>query len=479
MTSTETPRVVVVALSLLFALAMLAAAFTASDPGHLGLDEYVWGFYWLRDFSPGTRVAAVSAVFVTAIPAVNRSLRRVFARTVRFVANATGAAGPSLVVASLTVVSWLLRSQAVYGDGLGTIYELQIGEVINWKEPLDRFITSRAYVITNQMFGWKPAPAIALVSCAAGIGYWTTALALARLIGADLGERVAVFLLLVSIGAVQVFFGNVENYSLLGAGTTCYLYAGLRYLRTGRGFDWAVVALAVTACIHLSAVWLVPTLAVLAWLGLAGDAAETLRLPRPTPEARRRFATEARSGFAAAALVSGITLTLGTYFLGSTQGLSQDNFGGGDGRMWVPLFETSTQFEKFTMFSVDHLAAVANEVLLICPTGVVLVVGYLLAAPNHRQGCDRVGIFLISACASFLTYIFLFNPDQAGVRVGILNEWDLFSPPAWPLIVLGAWLWKSRGREDRERQHYVATVVIATGMVHASAWILSNAGARF
>ena len=46
---------------------------------------------------------------------------------------------------------------------------------------------------------------------------------------------------------------------------------------------------------------------------------------------------------------------------------TSDRPGGGDARWFVPLWETQTRWEQYTMFSWPHLRDVLNEQLLVGP----------------------------------------------------------------------------------------------------------------
>ncbi len=467
-----TPVRVLVTLCWIFLGLMLAAP-------HLP-EEIAWGYFWIGNFSPWVRVVAFALLLALSLPRLNRTVRRIFSAAVESLAHLTKRYGILLLCTCLFFISWWLASKTIYGDGGETMSLLKAGQRINWREPLDRYFTARMYHFTHTLFGWGPRAAIAMVSCLAGIVYWMTAAALARLLGTSREDRTVIFLLLISMGAVQIFFGNIENYSLLGAGSMLYLYLGLRYLERGTGLVWACLALAVTSCIHLAAVWLLPTLPLLAISGAFRFSHDETGYSFMISRVRlRRLLLESGIGMLGVLLVFGGTFLLAIHHLDSWRNLSIAWFGGGDGRLWVPLFHPSTRFESFTMFSWEHLRALMNELLLICPIGLFLVVAYLLFSPGRVRRCDRQILFLGSCTLLYLAYMSLFNPDMAVfAHPGILNEWDLFSVAAFPLVLLGTYLW-ARWEPDSWQKRYVSVLLVVLGAIHASAWILSNAKMTF
>lgn len=96
--------------------------------------------------------------------------------------------------------------------------------------------------------------------------------------------------------------------------------------------------------------------------------------------------------------------------------------GDGDGRLWVPLFEINSPFEKFTMFSLAHFVAVANEVALLAGPAAIVCLAWLTLGGAGARLARREVVFLASCVAMTLAYIFFFNPDMAVLNVGILNE---------------------------------------------------------
>lgn len=477
---------VAAACCILFAVAMAVSGFLMNRPDRAGSvfwipgpiwgEEGVWGFDWLRDHSPIARLAAVFLVLAAAVPAINRLLRRTALGLLLILGRQLGRTVSFLVPFGMALTGWWLRSATLYGDGAGTS-DILLGnkEWMNWKEPLDRLITVIVYRLLHVSGHWQPAEAIALVSCVAGIAYWATIIGIARLLTKDGRRQIAIFLLLSCVGVTQLFFGNIENYSLLGAGIMLYLYLGLRFLRSGRGLALAAWTLGLTVCVHLSAVWLLPTLGVLVLLRLEGYRQSGARHPWRIPrEEAVRLAKQMGVGVLGIAVVGLLTFALGIHLIGNAGGLSSANFGGGDGKVFMPFLHASTMYEKYTVLSWAHLVATVNLLLLLCPGMLILASSYLLFTPPERRRYDRSILFLSAAATCCLAYVFFFNPDHAIYGVGVLNEWDLFSLPAFPIALLGVYLWLE-WEPAAERQAYLATLVVCTGFIHAAAWILSNA----
>lgn len=447
----------VVALGLWSLLAAVVAAELRPPQG-------LWGLVgWLALPAP-LRIAVCAVLATLALPPAASAM----VRRVRGVASRVGVTlrrvPVGLWIALLVAVSWLLRSSFTVGDGAQTVALLEAGELINTKEPLDRLITAAVYRSGHWLLAWDAATAIAVVSTAAGAVFW---LAVARL-----GRRHPIpslgawpwWLLLGTTGATALFCGHVENYSLLTAATLWTLVLALEAAQEPDRSLWpAALALGISVAVHLAAVWLAPALVVAWW-----ERARARELGGGTVR-------EAVWGFAVSLLplVCVVTAMWAAGF--DVGGFSLATFGGGDGTLFVPLRETSTPFESYTMFSAEHLSAFANELLLVAPVGMLVALATALRGSDSTQG-GRGARLLLAATVGTLAYALLFNPDMMVFypSLGALAEWDLFAFLAVPVTVLGLWQVRN-GWPATDLGNGALAAAAAVSTVHGLAWIAFNA----
>ncbi len=461
--------------------ALLAAALLGILALHALADprppDGVWGAVGVLAFSPWLRWALLTAAALLALPAVSRRAVRAAAPSARRLVQALAGVPGWAWIALLVAAGWLGRSRVLTGDGAATIGLIQSGELINYKEPVDRLVSALVYRAGNALTGWDAGTAIALVSTLAGALYWAAVLRFARSRPVSGSGGWVVWALLATIGAVQLFFGHVENYSLLTAGTAWTLVLALEAVADpGRPIWPPALAFGITFAVHLSAAWLAPAMVALWWERVR----ERGRSNEPGPVAGRRAAVREAAVGAAVSTLPFALVALGMAAGGvAVSGFSPATFGGGDGKLFVPLFTVSTPYERFTMFSVAHLAAFANELLLVAPAGVVLA---LLGPLGRRRGgarSDGGTRVLMAAAGGTVAYAFAFNPDMmvANPALGVFNEWDLFAFAAVPVTMLGLW-WLRTAFDPGEERDALVLSCAATSFVHTVGFLVLNAGVR-
>ncbi len=151
-----------------------------------------------------------------------------------------------------------------------------------------------------------------------------------------------------------------------------------------------------------------------------------------------------------------------------------DRPGGDDGRWLVPLWETTTRREHYTMFSWLHLRDLLNQQALVAPVVLpALLLGWLgtlqrSTGLDQRQRTQSIGRFLCWAAGAHLLLVCLWNPDFGGQR-----DWDLFSLAAIPTTLLLIWQ-VPRWFPEPGWQRLAIWPLIAVQALHTGAWIYQN-----
>lgn len=362
----------------------------------------------------------------------------------------------------------------------------------SWQAPLDVFLHSQTWLHLGgviESLPWQllgglspdlPNGAIVyrLLSPIAGAFFLTGALGF--VFARKLGSVWIPFLLLVSLGTMQLFFGYVENYSFAAAGIMVYLWLGIRVLH-GRAPLWvAATALAITNALHPSTIVLAPSLLALGWLMWRWRnllASADVYGEAQSAELRRMAKTPAASSFLRLALQIVLPMLLvgvGVFVWmewsghGLTALLETDRPGGDDARLFVPLWEITSHREQYLMFSWEHLRDFLNEQILIAPIVLPALAMLWLGGAGAKKLWRGEGVFLLAASAFYLLFIWVWNPDYGGQR-----DWDLFSLSAIPLAALTVWM-GTRVLVHRRLLWSGLAPLILLQMLHTAAWIWSN-----
>jgi hypothetical protein len=140
----------------------------------------------------------------------------------------------------------------------------------------------------------------------------------------------------------------------------------------------------------------------------------------------------------------------------------------------VPLFQTSTRWQHYTMFSVAHTLDWLNIHLLISPFGLFLIVmTWLTIVRFHltvfeRQADRDYGYFLGLTAAMYLLLTWLWNPDYGGQK-----DWDLFAPAAFVYTFWAGYLLvNTLTKPDKLRA--AGLFAVAVSLLHTGAWVFAN-----
>jgi hypothetical protein len=330
-----------------------------------------------------------------------------------------------------------------------------------WQAPLDVFIHAKAWQLGNRLFGWPdPIPVYLIISTLCGVAFVWILLRLATWLGRNRTERVLTVGLVLTLGMLELFFGYIENYSMIAVGVLLYAWLALRTVRGEIGMIWPATVLAITHATHPATIILAPSLLYLAWVqgrGRAGGA-----------RARGFWRAVLTMTIPYVLVFAGVVALMSGGRHGLDALLGVDFPGGGDRRWFVPLFQITTKWEHYTMFSLGHLIDIVNEQLLVAPA---IVPGLALAAIFAWPRLPRRDpVFRLLALITGLYFLLTltWNPDYGGQK-----DWDLFSGPATPAALWLAYI-LPRVLPERQALRGAGWALISAQAFHLGAWIYQN-----
>ncbi len=192
----------------------------------------LWGINQLHYFSPEFRLALCAIGLFILIPAVNRSLAKLLIRTSAWLGERFNKRNRylkySLVSLLGLVVFWFLKAQTpLLGDGYLRAGEIRIGKLISAAEPLDSLL----HLLVSKSLGLDAYTTYSVLSCFAGGLFVFLILLLCDCLGRDSREKLFIFLILITMGANQLFFGYIESYTLMYTAMAGYVLFSVRYLQ--------------------------------------------------------------------------------------------------------------------------------------------------------------------------------------------------------------------------------------------------------
>jgi hypothetical protein len=358
-----------------------------------------------------------------------------------------------------------------------------IWTIYNWQSPLSIFVHAQLWLWLNPTLGVSVETLYAITSVLSGVGFVYVLFLLVDTLGRDWTQKATIFGLVVTTGSLQLFFGYVENYTIISLGLMLTLYLGVRCLQGEVSLAWPSLTLAVTNTFHPSTIVLWPAMGYVGW-----------QIAARQPSAKGSALQWVRLVLPPILVFAGLTALMAAGGHGPAAMLTNDRPGGADGIPFVPLFRVTTQWQHYTLFSLAHLLDWANEHFLISPFGLFLLLLYLItrlsqlksARSLHPDGRSEPGLqevrtqaevtaFLTVASLVYLLLTFVWNPDYGGRR-----DWDLFAPSAFVYTSLAASV-LIRQLADRPETAggsctlpRAARLLIAVSALHTLAWIYYN-----
>ncbi|RIK37900.1 MAG: hypothetical protein DCC55_22850 [Chloroflexi bacterium] len=340
---------------------------------------------------------------------------------------------------------WLLRERTYHGDALLKLELLRERTIQTdpyvWKEPLDSVLVYSATALLR-MWGQPPETAIALLSVLAGMAYMAAVLYGAAVLAVDNGQRTRYLVGLLALGSAQLWFGHVENYSLVTACAFAVTALAIGYLHE-RNRLWPVgLAAGFAVSFHPQAAFTLPALLlllerrdwlrqglVLAGAGLAGPLLTLLSLRAldvPWPAVNGGFAGDDQ------------------LFLSPAQALAP-------AQLWDAL----------------------NNLWLIAPLAPLWLVfgGWALSQRTLWQA--RTFRYLTVLAMGLLFYHFTFQNDLPRPR-----DWDLFAIVAPGLTLWGLWAWEAwlavRRKDPPRSSHAMMWPALTFAVLFVLSWVGIN-----
>ena len=345
-----------------------------------------------------------------------------------------------LVAGACGVAFFMLRNWFINPDG--ALYPMKFmvdvpakGFHATHDEMWELYIHSKFWLFTNNQFGWSVAESYQVLSSAAGAVFVFLMLTWCRRLLPP--QWPIVFLACISGGYMQLFFGDVENYTLTTTIVMGYFLASALVLEGRTSVVSPAILLGVAMTFHLEAGFLLPSLVYLLWLG-----------------------SQRGQGFRVLAAVIALVLVVaGTLLFFDRAGLPI-----------ADLFSNSHAFSDGGHFremlappSLEYYLQITNLSFLLVPSWVLLVV--LLA--YRRIPLDPINVHLVLASAGMTALVIGWK-----AQLGVYNDWNLFAMAAVPISLL---VWRNVFQvAGASRLPWPIVAMITVCFAHSYSWVIGN-----
>jgi hypothetical protein len=337
--------------------------------------------------------------------------------------------GGMAVAASMFV---LFRSRNhLLGDGYVVLSNITSPDVFVPTEILDVLSHRFLYYVVGD-----PELSYLILSIASGILFLTVVCLFTRRLTQSVVGRIAAVVIFLGLAQMQFFFGYAENYTVMTAVTSLFMYLGWRNALDDGNFLWAVVAFVFAGLFHLSAWCLLPGLCFLFML-------KRSRTGKPI--------------YAAAGVLT-LLLALASAVFYYTQYEGEQIF--------APIL--ASEINPYTMLSSSHLLDIVNISLLVAPLPLIAIVGVLLLG-NIRGKLRRPEVvFLALSALGALLFAAAVDP-----KLGAIRDWDLLSLFGIPVAFFAAHL-IVHVMSGQKVNKVLAGAGLAVILVNTVPWIASN-----
>jgi len=413
--------------------------------------ERLWGLNLLHYMPFFLRWFLIGLGLLILIPKVNRFVSDSLAKLMARIENGLKRINEYYKYAVISIVSflpfWIFSVKTrLLGDG-----NLRVAEILDgWKfsptEPLDFYLHAQL----SNFLKLDPSTTYAILSCLGGVLFIFFILLLSDLMGEEGQKKLLVFSVLATLGANQLFFGYVESYTLMYVTLGGFVLFSLHYLKGRCGFLWPGLLFLLSAGLHLSAIFLLPSVL---YLGVA----------KKSQEAEAKSITFSWVNIINMAL---ILLCLSGGFLVLRNLTPQESDLGS-----FLIFPLGANEHPYSLFSFSHLLDFLNHQLLISPLGIPIwiILGLFYRKKINFKRSEVVFLLMVSVCA--LIFGLVVDP-----KLGYPRDWDLFAFTGLGYTILGIYFLLNVLKESEVKKlRYVTSALVSTALISTLPWIYVNA----
>ncbi|MCK4403761.1 MAG: tetratricopeptide repeat protein [candidate division Zixibacteria bacterium] len=413
--------------------------------------ERVWGVNLLYYLPPIWRWILVISGLLILVPHINKVVGNFLTNISYRMATRFKKINKYYKYAFLSLIGgiffWTFRVKTfLLGDSFLRAREINLGGKLSFTAPLDFLL----HVKAAKFLSWDAFQTYAVFSVLSGVVFLFLILLLGDMMGKDNKERVLIFLVIITMGTSQLFFGYVESYTLVYVAMTLYIFFSLGYLKNKNGLILPTLFFLLTFSLHLFAITLLPSLLYLIFS----------KRPETTE-------TEKNKGKLTKLLLSTSMVLIVGAGLFLLQSYNPERKGLGS----YLIFPLGKGESFYSLFSFSHLLDLINHQLLVSPVGILILLTTVLAFFKRINLKESVVRFLLVVSICGLAYAFLVDP-----KLGYPRDWDLSAFTGLGYTFLGLYIFLNYWRGIKTGDlRYVILTLLFTSLISTVPWIYVNA----
>ncbi|MFQ6031651.1 MAG: tetratricopeptide repeat protein [Candidatus Zixiibacteriota bacterium] len=413
--------------------------------------ERLWGLSLLHYVPPFFRFFLIGFGLLMLIPPTNRFVADGLAKLLALAENGLKGINKYYKYALISLASffpfWIFKIKTyLLGDGNLRVAEIVDGWTFSATAPLDFYL----HAFLSRLLKLNPFTTYAILSCLAGVLFIFLILLLSDLLGKEGQRKLLIFSVLASMGANQLFFGYVESYTLMYAAQAGFVLFSLYYLKGRCGFFWPSLIFILSISLHLSAIFLLPSVL---YLSVAKKSQEA--------EAKNEIFTLGNIiKIVSILLIVGGGLLILRHYNPQKSDLSS-----------FLIFPLGGGEDHYYLFSLPHLLDFLNHQLLISPLGIPiwLALGLFFLKRINFKKREVVFLLILSVC----TLVFALVVDP---KLGYPRDWDLFAFCGLGYTILGVYLLINIMTDAEVKSlRYLTLALTSTTLISTLPWVYVNA----
>lgn len=429
-----------------------------------------WGFHHLAFLPASMKIVIPLLMVAVMIPKVQNAIIKVLTIVVKRVQESSKSTTITLLIVALVaacVLFWFGRQTTFFlGDGMFVLRGLKniqtnddIAKVfIN--APLSGFFVWHIHqFLASLNTGLALQTAFQVFGVSIGILMMIVVGFFVKNLTDNAIDQALAFCFIIFGGAIQLFFGYVENYSLAVLTGTSFALLCLMCLKGRVHIIVPSLAFGLMVASHFVLIIMLPVLVFVSvdWV--------------------RSKKTILSSGILAVVVAFLLTVffTMAIFWM---CGYSPDEVitefagQGSVGRHVVPIAEKSAGWHAYTMFSLWHAIDLANLYMLLSPFSLIIVLG--LALPTLRNTFSIQSQLVALGLLAFIGLLFTitFNSD-----IGMSRDWDLMAIYNVGLVLFAAPSWFLFVTDEVVRRRMMVMMAGLT-LLQSISWVSVNAGKK-